>query len=222
MLRDEDPEEWARRYRARRDSPRGTSRPPSSGEEAGLPATVRGQIIHGVLERLEAEAEIARVVEETIGSLDEPELEAHAASRDRVSRATGGLEIRRVAASEEWAWYTEGELGRDYWKELTFAHLQGPRDWRFGAFDLYRRLTDSAPERLARALNLDKDLDVLVIDFKTHPITAAQAPRVARDYQIQTDVYRAAATSLAGPTAVGLHFTHPNGLVPMRKRPDPT
>ena len=215
MLRDEEPEEWARRYEHGVLAPWHFA-PASSREEAGLPATVRGQIIHGVLERLEAEAEIARVVEETIGSLDEPELE-HMLRPGSEYREQLEEEIRRVAASEEWAWYTEGALGRDYWKELTFAHLQGPRDWRFGAFDLYRRLTGPAPERLARGLDLDERLDALVIDFKTHPISAAQAPRVARGYAIQADIYRAAAASMAGRVTVGLHFTGPNELVPMRE-----
>ncbi len=219
MLRDEDPEEWTRRYRHGVTAPWHFA-PEATGEEARLPAMVRGQIIHGVLERLEAEAEIARVVEETIGSLDEPELE-HMLRPGTEYREELEREISRVAASEEWAWYTEGDLGRDYWKELTFIHLVGARDWRFGAFDLYRRLTGPAPERLARALDLDERLDALVIDFKTHPISAAQAPGVARGYRIQADVYRAAAESMAGRTAVGLHFTGPNELVAMRKRPDP-
>ena len=220
MLRDEDPDEWARRYRHGVTAPWHFA-PEASGGEAGLPAMVRGQIIHGVLERLEAEAEISRVLEETIGSLDEPELE-HMLRPGTEYREKLEAEIRRVAESEEWAWYTEGDLGRDYWKELTFIHLVGARDWRFGAFDLYRRLTGPAPEHMAHALGLDERLDVLVIDFKTHPITAAQAAGVARGYRLQADVYRAAATSMGGRTAVGLHFTGPNELVPMGKRPDPT
>ncbi|WP_428277965.1 UvrD-helicase domain-containing protein [Candidatus Palauibacter sp.] len=219
MLLNGDPDEWERRYRHGALAPWHFA-PEPSGEERGLPALVRGQIIHGALERLEAEAEIARVVEETIGSLDEPELEAMLRPGSEY-REQLEEEIRRVAASEEWAWYTEGELGRDYWKELTFTHLVGARDWRFGAFDLYRRLAGpdpgrgTPPSRLAGALGLEEGLDALIIDFKTHDITAAQAPRAARDYRIQADVYRAAATSLAGRTAVGLHFTGPNELVPM-------
>ena len=219
MLLNEDPDEWERRYRHGALAPWHFA-PEPSGEERGLPALVRGQIIHGALERLEAEAEIARVVEETIGSLDEPELEAMLRPGSEY-REQLEEEIRRVAASEEWAWYTEGELGRDYWKELTFTHLVGARDWRFGAFDLYRRLAGpgsdlgTPPSRLAGALGLEEGLDALIIDFKTHDITAAQAPRAARDYRIQADVYRAAATSLGGRTAVGLHFTGPNELVPM-------
>ena len=162
-------------------------------------------------------------MEETIGSLDEPELEAMLRPGSEY-REQLEEEIRRVAASEEWAWYTEGELGRDYWKELTFTHLVGARDWRFGAFDLYRRLagpgpgSGTAPSRLAGALGLEEGLAALIIDFKTHDITAAQVPRAARDYRIQADVYRAAATGLAGRTAVGLHFTGPNELVPMREQ----
>lgn len=222
MLLSEDSEEWERRYRHGALAPWHFA-PERSGDETGLPALIRGQIIHGALERLEAEAEIARVVEETIGSLDEPELEAMLRPGSEY-REQLEEEIRRVAASEEWAWYTEGELGRDYWKELTFTHLVGARDWRFGAFDLYRRLagpgpgSGTAPDRLAGALGLEEGLDALIIDFKTHDITAAQAPGAARDYRIQADVYRAAATSLAGRTAVGLHFTGPNELVPMREQ----
>ena len=212
MLRAEDREAWRRRYQL------GVLASWEFAPEARdggtrLPPTVRGQIIHGVLERLEAEAEIARVLEETIGSLDEPELEAMlepgSTYREHLEE-----EIRRVVASEAWAWYTEGALGRDYWKELPFTHLVGPRDWRFGAIDLYRRITGPAPQGLARALELDERSDSLVIDFKTHPITAAQAARVARGYKIQAEVYRAAA-AMAGRAAVGLHFTRPNTVVPM-------
>ena len=216
MLREGDEEEWTRRYRHGVAAPWHFA-PAASGETAALPATVRGQIIHGVLERLEAEAEIARVVEETIGSLDEPELE-HMLRPGTEYREALEREIRRVAASEEWAWYTEGELGRDYWKELEFIQLAGARDWRFGAFDLYRRVTGPAPARLARALDLDERLDALVIDFKTHPIPADRAEAVAEGYRIQADVYRAAAARLGGRTVVGLHFTRPNALVPMREQ----
>lgn len=216
MLREGDEEEWTRRYR-HGVAAQWHFAPAASGETAALPATVRGQIIHGVLERLEAEAEIARVVEETIGSLDEPELE-HMLRPGTEYREALEREIRRVAASEEWAWYTEGELGRDYWKELEFIQLAGARDWRFGAFDLYRRVTGPAPARLARALDLDERLDALVIDFKTHPIPADRAEAVAEGYRIQADVYRAAAARLGGRTVVGLHFTRPNALVPMREQ----
>ena len=222
MMLEGDPEEWARRYEHGVLAPWHFA-PEASGEEAGLPATVRGEIIHGVLERLEAEAEIARVLEETIGSLDEPELE-HMLRPGSEYRGQLEAEIRQVAESEEWAWYTEGELGRDYWKELTFTHLVGARDWRFGAFDLYRRLAGTAPDigtapsRLAGALGLEAGLDALVIDFKTHDIATAETQHVARGYRIQADVYRAAASSMAGRVAVGLHFTHPNALVPMREQ----
>lgn len=217
MLLDEDREEWARRYRHGVMAPWHFA-PEAGAGDAGLSATVRGQIIHGALERLEAEAEIARVLEETIGSLDEPELEAMLGPGTPY-REQLEAEIRRVAASEEWAWYTEGVLGRDYWKELPFTHLLGPRDWRFGAFDLYRRVTGQAPARLARVLDLDERIEALVIDFKTHPISADRAAAVGEGYRIQADVYRAAATRMGGRTAVGLHFTRPNALVPMPGMP---
>ncbi|MDX1579365.1 MAG: PD-(D/E)XK nuclease family protein, partial [Gemmatimonadota bacterium] len=214
MTEANDPDAWERRYRHGVQASWEFAPEPTDGEPR-LPSTVRGSIIHGVLERIEAEEELGRILEETIGSLDEPELETMlgpgSAYREKLEE-----EIRRVVSSEEWAWYTAGEPGRDYWKELTFTHLVGRRDWRFGAFDLYRRLGDGAPERLARALELDEGLDALVIDFKTHRVTADRAKAVARDYAIQADVYRAAA-AIAGRPAVGLHFTEPNDLVPMRE-----
>ena len=212
MLKASDPEAWRRRYE-RGVLAKWEFAPQGRKRGTRLPPTVRGQIIHGVLERLEAEAEIARVLEETIGLLDEPELET-LLEPGGVYREQLEAEIRRVVASEEWAWYTEGQPGRDYWKELTFIHLAGHRDWRFGAIDLYRRITAPVHGGQVRSLQLDERLDALIIDFKTHPVTAAQAVRVARGYQIQADVYRAAA-AVAGRAAVGLHFTHPNTVVPM-------
>jgi len=212
MTKAKDPEAWERRYRHGVEAPWEFA--PESGDGGPrLPSTVRGDIIHGVLERLEAAEELSRILDETIGSLDEPELEGMLSPggeyRERLEE-----EIRKVVESDEWAWYTEGELGRDYWKELTFTHLVGPRDWRFGAFDLYRRISGEVPSRLREALGLEEGVDSLVIDFKTHPIRAEQAGHVARDYRIQADVYRAA-SGIAGRAVVGLHFTGPNALVPM-------
>lgn len=224
MTKAKDPDAWERRYRHGVEASWEFAPEPAGGE-AGLPSTVRGVVIHGVLERLEAAEELARILDETIGSLDEPELEEMLGPgseyRDRLEE-----EIRRVVESEEWAWYTAGELGRDYWKELLFLHLPARRDWRFGAFDLYRRagaggapsapaatVVEDAPA-VASAATGTVDGRAFLVDFKTHPIPADRAAKVARDYEIQADVYRAAA-AMAGPVSLRLHFTRPNAVVEM-------
>lgn len=155
-----------------------------------VPATVRGTVIHGVLERIREEAELSRLLREAIGDLDDPDLEEALASSHY--REALEDEIRRVVRSEQWAWYVEGE----HWRELEFVHLAGPREWRVGAFDLYRPGPDGA----------------WVIDFKTHEIEASEAPKVARDYDIQVRVYREA-SAIRAEARVGLHFTGPNVLV---------
>jgi len=156
---------------------------------AKIPATVRGTVIHGVLERIQDEAELSRLLHETIGSLDDPDLE-EALEADAYRQALEE-EIRRVVRSEEWAWYVEGE----HYRELEFIHLAGEREWRVGAFDLYR---PGPPSR--------------VIDFKTHEIEADEVPAAASDYVIQARIYREAAAA-RGEATISLHFTGPNVVV---------
>jgi ATP-dependent helicase/nuclease subunit A len=161
---------------------------PESEPEDEIPAWVRGVVIHGVLERLQDEAEIAELLDETIGALDSPELEERMAAGTEYRLALVD-EIARVAGSDEWKWYTEGE----HYRELTFAQLVSARKWRVGAFDLFR---PGDPN--------------LIIDFKTHEISADQVDATANDYWLQVRVYRAAARALAGETRVQFHFTGPN------------
>ncbi len=243
MLRSTDPEAWERRYRhGVLDSEMFAPAVHGEATAPSLSPLLRGKVIHGVLERLEEEEELSRILDETIGSLDEPELDYVLRSGSKY-RERMEHEIRRVVTSEEWRWYTEGEVGRDYWKELRFVHIVGPRDWRIGAMDLFRRVVQpSSGARASGAEDCDtpnllqwgahplsgasgesaergERVRTLVIDFKTHRITADQAMMVAREYDIQAAVYRAAAR-LAGKSAVGLHFTVPNILVPMRPERD--
>jgi ATP-dependent exoDNAse (exonuclease V) beta subunit len=167
-------------------SPAGKAAPPRP-----IPATVRGTVIHGVLEHIREEAELSRLLHETIGGLDDPDLEEALEAADY--RAALEEEIRRVVRSEEWAWYVEGE----HYRELEFVHLAGEREWRVGAFDLYR----PGPP-------------AWVIDFKTHEIEAHEAAKVARDYTIQARIYREASAIGDGAT-IALHFTGPNSFVEM-------
>ncbi len=193
MLEARDPETWRRRYR--RGVQAAWEFAPESDRPDGLPPTARGSIIHGVLERIQALEELSEILDEAIGSVDDPHVE-------RLLRTDGDYrqaleeEIRQVVSGEEWRWYVEGE----HWRELPFVHLAGARDWRFGAMDLVRRMEEGS----------------LVVDFKTHDVDEAGARAAAGDYRIQADIYRAAA-ELAGPGAVRLHFTRPNVAVCMEE-----
>ncbi len=185
-----------------------------------LPATVRGTLIHSVLERIEAAQELSMILEETIGGLDDPELEQLLAVGSE-HRTKLEQEIARVVGSQEWAWYVRGQHHR----ELQFAHLAGAREWRIGAFDLYRpgrsqgSPGSTAPvaageQQLGLFSSPDEGDEALIIDFKTHEIDAAETAEAARHYEIQAQIYRAAA-GVRGPASVRLHFTSPNVIVEM-------
>ena len=163
------------------------------GEGRRVPANLHGSIVHGVLERIREEAELSTLLDETIGDLTTPELETLLAEGTPY-RAALEQEIRNVVRSAEWQWYVDGE----HYRELQFLHLPGPRQWRTGAFDLYRP---------------DEPVG-WIIDFKTHDVTADQIEKVARDYAVQAEFYRAAA-AIRGPVRIRLHFTRSNGVVDM-------
>lgn len=159
-----------------------------SGGGDGVPERVRGTVIHGVLERIQEEAELAELLDETIGALDSPEMEERMAPgteyRDALER-----EIAEVIGTGEWKWYVDGE----HYRELRFVHLARPRKWRVGTFDLYRP-------------------DGWVIDFKTHEVEAAGVDGLAVRYAPQAAVYRRAA-GIVAPVRVRFHFTRPNRAV---------
>ncbi len=191
MTRHRSLEEWRLRYERGviavwRFAPRDT-------RGATVPPWVRGQIIHGVLEHIEDEAEVAELLEVTIGAVDATGLEEHLAPGAEYRRRLEE-EIARVVASEEWKWYVEG----DHFRELQFVHLRTPGKWRVGAFDLFRPEADKG----------------WIIDFKTHGISAARAPQTAARYALQSAAYRAAARELTGvEPRVRFHFTGPGVVV---------
>jgi ATP-dependent helicase/nuclease subunit A len=174
---------FARRGAARRDGAAGVK----------VPANLHGSIVHGVLERIGEEEELSELLDETIGDLASPELETLLAAGTPYRTALE-QEIRSVIRSPDWKWYVEGE----HYRELSFLHLVGERDWRTGAFDLYR------PD----------DPTGWIIDFKTHDIGEAAIETVAKSYIAQAEFYRAAA-AIRGPARVRLHFTRVNGVVDM-------
>jgi ATP-dependent exoDNAse (exonuclease V) beta subunit len=192
MMRSRDPHDWERRYR-HGVIPGWQFAPERDGED--LPATVRGELIHGVLERIQEVEDLARVLNETIAGIDAPELEQLLAPGGPYREALEA-EIEEVVRSDRWAWYVEGE----HYRELPFVHLLGPKEWRQGALDLYRP---------------GQDADCHIIDFKTHQIDAEEVARKAVEYEVQAQVYREAAGAISGSNdvRVAFHFTHPNVAV---------
>jgi len=188
MTRERSEKEWELRYRYGL-TPRYffVKDPERKGE---LPAWLRGVLIHDVLEQIQEEAELADLLDVTIGALDAPELEERL-RRGTDYRAELEREIRDVISSEEWKWYTEDPHHR----ELEFVHLVGRLEWHAGAFDLYRPRSD----------------DTWIIDFKTHDIRPDEVEKKAQDYRLQAELYSAAARSLgAGTIRFQFHFTKPN------------
>lgn len=188
MTKAHNPEEWERKYIHGIEAPWFFARP--SGSSGKVSAAAYGTLVHGVLERIREEAELAEILEETLSDLDSPELEAAFAAGTAYREALEA-EISRVVTSEEWRWYVEGE----HYRELPFIHLVGPEEWRVGAFDLYRP-------------------DGWIIDFKTHQIGADKVAAAAEDYDIQARVYKEAVKAIVGVDArMRLHFTAPNVAV---------
>jgi hypothetical protein len=157
----------------------------AKGQELRLSPRTRGQLIHGVLERIRDEEELAELLDVVVGTLDAPELE-EALSRGSRLRDQLEAEIRGVVQSPEWRWYVEGP----HWRELKFVDLRSRVRWRVGAFDLYR---PGEPG--------------LIVDFKTQDVTAEEAERTARNYSVQSGLYRGTATRLQAEAMVRFHFT---------------
>jgi ATP-dependent exoDNAse (exonuclease V) beta subunit len=196
MMQDGDPDQWTLRYLHGVEPVWAFA---ADGDGDAVPARVRGTIIHGALERYppgplelaEQEEELARILDEVIGELDAPELEAYLAPGQAYRRALA-QEIGRVVSGDEWRWYTDGE----HYRELPFLHLVERGLARTGSFDLYRLGGDEA----------------LIVDFKTHQIDASEVEAAARAYATQVRVYREAAL-LRSPARVRLHFTSPGVVV---------
>lgn len=222
MMRSTAPDVWSLRYE-HGVLPDSDFLPvyPGAGGEAALPPRAHGTLIHGILERIRYEEELARVLEETIASLDLGDLESALSAGSRY-RAALEQEISGVIRSPEWHWYVEGE----HYRELRFLHHSND-GWVQGAFDILRPSpgAGASPDQVGlfdapREGERETHLDPWVIDFKTHRIEAQEAQRVSSGYAVQADVYRSAAADLldgvllAGRGArVGFHFTHPNVAV---------
>ncbi len=154
-----------------------------------VPQSIRGDVIHGVLELIQEEEELAELLDLAIGALDSPELEQRMGPGTDYRVSLEG-EIRGVIGSEQWKWYVEGE----HYRELSFVQLRTPGKWRVGAFDLFRPTTN----------------DNLIVDFKTHDLGLEEVEKTARKYVMQALLYKTVAQKLTGTTRMRLHFTRPN------------
>jgi ATP-dependent exoDNAse (exonuclease V) beta subunit len=183
MLLDKDPEAWERKYL--HGAMASWEFTPKLGDEP-VPSHVRGTVIHGVLERIQEESELAQLLDATIGALDDPDVE-NALGAGSAYREALEKEISVLLATKEWKELTEHEHHR----ELSFVHLAADRAWRAGALDLYRPGEQTS----------------LVVDFKTHSAKSAQEAReIEKGYEVQAQVY-AFAAGLRGPATVRFVFT---------------
>ncbi len=215
MTRDRRPTEWELRYGHGVEPSQWFAPRLQDGGRLRLPPRERGTLIHGVLERIQDEDELASLLEAAVSAMDVPDMEALLAPGTRYREALEE-EIRGVVRSEEWKWYVDGE----HYRELRFIHLAGRREWRIGAFDLFRPARDAARPQMAFDFSgmtgaESTDSDTWIIDFKTHQIAAEQVEASARDYEIQARVYREAVGAMGGSARVALHFTHPNKAIEM-------
>ncbi|TFG66009.1 MAG: hypothetical protein E4H28_02970 [Gemmatimonadales bacterium] len=170
---------------------------PSDRTNKDVPAHIRGTLIHGVLERIEALDELAGILNETIAGIDTPPGIDEHLNPGTAYREALEAEISRIVVGEDWHWYVDGE----HYRELRFLHLSTGGDWKQGAIDLYRPESGDVPAAETP----------WVVDFKTHQVSADDVEGVAAGYRVQVGIYRDAVTALAGRTPrVLLHFTHPD------------
>ena len=159
-----------------------------AGGRSGIASALRGVLVHGVLERIQDEAEVAELLDVVVGSVDDVELERQLVEGSAL-RASIEAEIARVVTSPEWKWYVQGE----HWRELRFVQFRSPGRWRVGAMDLYR----SGPRPV-------------IVDFKTQDVAPEEVVAEAAKYRLQAVTYRAVCAGLgAGAAEVRFHFTAP-------------
>jgi ATP-dependent helicase/nuclease subunit A len=158
------------------------------GEGAVPGATIRGQIVHDVLEHL-GDDEVDRLLETAIGRWDPeaptPEAPAGAGYRHRLRR-----DIEAVAGNAD---YQALASRPDARREVGFLHLAGGEVCLEGAIDLLARDGDG----------------LVVLDVKTHPGGGDMSGEVRR-YALQRDVYIAAVEAITGEPVTRFAFQFPD------------
>lgn len=143
-----------------------------------LDAVTRGLIVHDVLEHLRAEDELDQLLEDAIGRWDEDHPPPDS-PQGKASRRMLREEIVLVADNPAYR-AVDDLAGRR--RELSYVRLNGPATVFQGAIDL------AAPE----------GDHLVLLDVKTSRCDAEAAPRRAREYAPQRDVYVTAVEALAG------------------------
>ena len=226
-LETRDPEAWRLKYvhgiapaDSFADVGGGAVRAPlSEGADTGgaLEGTLRGSIVHGVLQRAggdpeEIEELLDDLLEQEIVGIDEEQIAPP--GRPHLWRAREQLrsEIERLLASDTWKEWVSGL----HYRELPFVHFAGPSDWRQGRIDLF------VPARPRPSADRASPL---IVDFKTDRIAGEVVGQAAERHRPQAQLYREAVDAIlraprsaAGGgttdwTRVILHFTHPGRQV---------
>ncbi len=153
---------------------------------AFLSAVTRGLIVHDVLEHLQEEAELDRLLEEAIGRWD-PEAPPPDAAAGRRYRGPLRTEIASVWDHPDYRSVADRPTAR---RELPFLHLVGPDGATEGQVDL-AAITEEG---------------YVLVDVKTGRVSAEAVEAKARQYLPQRDVYVGATEAIAGAPVASFAF----------------
>ncbi len=151
-----------------------------ASKEQLISAVARGQIVHDVLERYEADLEVDALLEDAIGRWD-PDAPAPDGDRGMRYREHLNDEVTRVLDHPEYAQMVARRGAR---RELPFLHVRPDGTALQGFIDL------AVPAGDGNGLEL--------LDVKTTQCNAAAARVKAQQYEPQRDVYAVAAEAISG------------------------
>jgi ATP-dependent helicase/nuclease subunit A len=195
-----DPEAWRLLYRHGVAPVRSFDARPSDGDGSvadppAMPGSVRGTIIHEVLERIDGDLE--ELLEEVIGRLGEEDDGSPGGVRSARAHDRLRSEIESLLASDAWQEWVASEHHR----EMTFVHFAAPDDWRQGRIDLF------IPSRCDANGVVTAPL---IVDFKTDRVGDEGTDSLVDWYRVQGQVYREAVDAILGRT--GSSGTGPDGI----------
>lgn len=177
----------------------GHSRQPSALSPAGLSAATRGTIVHRFCESYDGSEPWEPLLQQLVD--------------DAVTRAEAGdLQAARQRAFADVKPLVEHYLGSELWKEIE-QMLWGGKPGRVESEPEFLYHTGSLLLRgRIDKLIINGQGEATIIDFKTNRVTAEQVETVAREYELQMQIYTLAARHAWQLRAVRaeLYFLHPN------------
>jgi hypothetical protein len=187
-LASRDPDGWRLRYRHGVEPVDrfATAAAVSGGEgdsagRGGLPARVRGSLIHEVLERFDDDLE--ELLEEVVEGVGEGGSGSPGSVRRLVLQERLRAEIQSVIEGDAWQEWISSE----HYRELSFVHFAAPDDWRQGRIDLF------VPRRPGQK---GASTGALIVDFKTDRVGDEGTDRLVDRYRTQVRVYREAVDAI--------------------------